>query len=66
MGTCQDSGTVAGYFISSFGHFGELDLSEIGCENQKWMELKQDSLQWLIVISVVFAIGVLYQKDSRI
>jgi hypothetical protein len=53
---------VEDYFISNFGPFGELDLSEVGCENERWMDLAQDHFQLLTLVLTVFTLGFHYRK----
>jgi hypothetical protein len=65
---CETYGTVlwmcpvVDYF--NFARFGELDLIEIGCENERWMELTQDLFRWLTLLLTVFILRFSYQKDE--
>jgi hypothetical protein len=53
-GTGSGSCPVTGFYISGVETWGsaitvlvgKIDLSEIGCEVGRWMELAQDRVQW--------------------
>jgi hypothetical protein len=40
----------------------KMDLSEIGCEDVRWMELDQDHVQWQALVLVVLNLMVLLQQ----
>jgi hypothetical protein len=41
-----------------------MDLREIGCEDDKWMELAQDRVQWRVLVLAVLNLGFCYQRVS--
>jgi hypothetical protein len=40
----------------------KMDLSEIGCEDGRWTELAQDSVQWQALVLAVLNLLVLLQQ----
>jgi hypothetical protein len=66
-GTGSGSCPMAGFGISSVEPSGsattvlvsKMDLSEIGCEDGRWMELAEDHVQWRALVLTMLSFRVL-------